>query len=75
MNKNLIGTKCRRGFTIISRESMTGFYLGTVDEIGLPNCRCSKYFESKEELESSAIRERDCIENDYCNGGQGCFVA
>lgn len=68
--------KCIKGFEVEVMKSPAGFYLGTKDKEGFPNCRISGYCQSKE-LAPYLIpnRQTNCIENEYCNGGRGCFDA
>ena len=68
--------KCKKGFEIIACRSAAGYYLGTVDEIGCPNCRISTaYAKTAEEAERLPMdRQTNCIENEFCNGGKGCFI-
>lgn len=68
--------KCRRGYEIMPLKSAAGYYLGTVDGKGFPNCRISR---SYAETKSGAYllpmdRQVGCIENEHCNGGKGCFL-
>ena len=67
--------QCKKGFEIQPMHSPMGYYMGTVDERGLPNCRVStRYAKTHEEaLKLSLDRQSGCIENEFCNGGKGCF--
>ena len=66
--------KCKKGFDIQVWSSAVGYYLGTKDENGMPNCRISDYAETKDQAEKMEMtRQFNCIENEYCNGGSGCF--
>ena len=67
--------KCKKGYEIKACSSAAGYYLGTIDEDGFPNCRISTaYAKTKEDAEKLPMdRQRFCIENEYCNGGTGCF--
>ena len=72
---NCVGKKCKRGHEIRVLKSNAGYYVGTLDEDGCPNCRLSQYYgQTKDDPIMS--EERDCIENQYCNGGQinGCTI-
>lgn len=73
MLKNIVGIKCSGGAIIKVMKSNAGFYLGTTDEFGCPNCRITGYNNSEEGLLESSFEERDCPENSYCNNGCGCF--
>lgn len=68
--------KCIKGFEVEVMKSPAGYYLGTKDKEGFPNCRISGYCQSKE-LAPYLIpnRQTNCIENEYCNDGKGCFDA
>lgn len=67
----LVGSKCKQGATLTIMKSNAGYYIGTEDECGLPNCRMSGYAKNKEELKDVLLR--DCVENNYCNEGKGCI--
>ena len=66
--------KCIKGYEVKVMKSPAGYYLGTCDEDGFPNCRISSYCHT-EEIASYLIpnRQTGCIENEYCNKGRGCF--
>lgn len=66
---------CKKGYEVKPLKSGAGWYLGTLDEEGFPNCRISReYAETKEDAEYLlADRQSGCMENEYCNGGRGCF--
>lgn len=78
--------KCKRGLAVEVLESGAGFYLGTKMELegGLiePNCRISSYWKYKTEAQEylkqfenkKVFTDRNCIENNFCNGGTGCFI-
>lgn len=67
--------KCKKGFEVQPMRSPIGYYMGTIDDDGFPNCRISAaYAKTREEaLKLPLDRQCGCIENDYCNGGKGCF--
>ena len=68
--------KCRKGYEVKPLRSGNGWYLGTVDEEGFPNCRVSKNY-AETEFKASLLpmdRQVGCIENEFCNGGKGCFL-
>lgn len=67
--------KCRRGYEIKPLKSGAGWYLGTLDEDGFPNCRISvDYAKSEEEaLKLSQFRDY-AMEVQFCNKGLGCIV-
>lgn len=70
-----VGRKCTRGYEIRVMKSAAGYYLGTVDECGFPNCRVSSSYAKTEEMaEKQLIPDRVCEENMFCNGFCGCFA-
>lgn len=74
MASKYIGMKCRKGYEIQALRSAAGYYLGTVDEDGCPNCRASNgYAKTRELAEKNLIPDRVCEENMFCNGYKGCF--
>ena len=73
LNKNVIGTKCIRGNVVELMRSNAGYYLGTTDEIGCPNCRITGYGADREGFLESSFEERNCIGNKYCNKGCRCL--
>ncbi len=65
--------KCSKGYELQALRSNM-IYIGTLDEDGLPNCRCSvEYYktmeEAQKEIYNQTFKFRDCPENFYCNGG------
>ena len=65
---------CRRGYEIQVLRSGAGYYLGTVDEEGFPNCRISSGYAKTRELAENLLPDRVCMENTFCNGGEGCYI-
>lgn len=66
--------KCIKGYEVKPLKSAAGYYLGTVDEEGFPNCRVSqKYARTKKAAESLSPNRQHVEENLFCNGGCGCF--
>lgn len=67
--------KCKKGYDVIPMKSAMGWYLGTRDEKGFPNCRISNEYSKTEEEAYSLLMDRqtNCMENEFCNGGKGCF--
>ena len=65
----------KKGFQIQPMPSHMGYYMGTVDEQGFPNCRVSsRYAKTQEEALTLPLdRQSGCIENEFCNNGSGCF--
>lgn len=70
--------KCKKGYEVKPMKSAAGWYWGTTDNEGFPNCRIStKYAETEEECRLQLLKDRqtNCMENEFCNGGRGCFDA
>lgn len=67
--------KCKKGYDVKPLKSAAGWYVGTLDHEGFPNCRISTgYAESEEAAVMLPLdRQIECIENEFCNGGRGCF--
>ena len=67
--------RCKKGYEIQALKSGCGWYLGTLDEDGFPNCRCSsEYTKTKEQAEKYLVADRVCEENLFCNGYTGCGI-
>ena len=74
--------KCVNGLDIRVLKSGAGWYIGTLDEDGCPNCRISvDYYPTKEsaqkDLDNRCFAFRLCGENRWCanrNGNLSCFV-
>lgn len=73
MMEYYIGKKCKMGHEIKILKSNAGYYIGTYDEDGLPNCRISNGY-SKEKENTKNLSERFCAENRYCNKNLGCLI-
>ena len=69
-----VGYYCQKGHMISVLRSAAGYYIGTADEDG-PYCRLSGYGKSPNDPVLNV--ERECIENQWCNGGSlsGCKVS
>ena len=67
--------KCRKGFEIKPMKSAAGWYMGTKNLEGYPNCRISRNYADTEAeaLKLPLDRQTGCIENEFCNNGKGCF--
>lgn len=66
---------CKKGYEIQVLMSGAGYYIGTMDNTYGPNCRISGYFPTREAAEKASktrFEKRQCMENDYCSGGN-CF--
>ena len=68
--------KCKKGLEIQVLKSAAGYYIGTLTEEGEPNCRIStQYAKSAHDAAHYLLldRQTNCMENEFCNGGKGCF--
>lgn len=67
--------KCKKGYEVKPMKSPAGWYMGTVDENGCPNCRISRQYAKTEELAEKLPldRQTNCMENDFCNSNGNCF--
>ena len=64
---------CRRGYEIKPMKSAAGWYLGTRDKDGFPNCRLSDYARTEEEAYELPLIRQFAEENSYCNSLKGCL--
>lgn len=68
-----IRMKCRKGYEIKPCKSAAGWYMGTQDEMGRPNCRLStRYAQTAEEAEKLPLDRDYAMEVSFCNDGLGC---
>ncbi|MBO7713749.1 MAG: hypothetical protein J6S85_09285 [Methanobrevibacter sp.] len=59
--------KCVKGYEIRALKSAAGWYMGTTDDEGFPNCRISsQYAKTKEEAEKLLLDRQDASENQFC---------
>ena len=66
---------CKKGYQVKPLRSNAGCYMGTLDKQYCPNCRITGYARNEEEAKQLPYtREYRCIENEYCNGGNGCGI-
>lgn len=67
--------KCYRGYEVQPLKTPSGlWYMGTVNEEGLPNCRISTgYAKTKEAAKELPLDRQDVMENVFCNGYGHCF--
>ena len=67
--------KCKKGYEVRKLKSAAGWYIGTLSEEGYPNCRISTSYAKDEQSAEYLVCDRqvNCIENQWCNGGKGCF--
>lgn len=72
--------KCINGIEVKVLNSAAGYYIGTVDEDGFPNCRISSlYYPSQEDalrtFKSGVYPVRSNAEETlFCNSGRGCQI-
>lgn len=65
--------KCRRGYVIQPLKSAAGYYIGTLDEDGCPNCRLSTGY-AKTDVDALYLPLDRCAEEiTFCNEGRGCL--
>lgn len=70
--------KCARGHLVQALSSAAGWYVGTVDKDGFPYCRISEGYykackDAEDAIKNGTYIQRTCMENQFCNGGRGCF--
>lgn len=67
--------KCKKGYEVKPLRCGAGWYVGTLDNEGYPNCRITTEYAASEELAKLLILDRQigCMENEFCNYGKGCF--
>lgn len=71
-----VGSICRKGCRIEALHSGAGYFLGTIDKDGMPNCRLSSgyYGDADSAIKSKDFNRQFATENDHCNGGAGCMA-
>lgn len=66
---------CKEGYEVRPQRSAAGWYMGTVDEEGCPNCRLtSEYSKEKEAAYHLRLDRQNAMENQYCNGCGNCGI-
>lgn len=66
--------KCIKGYEVEPQRSAAGYYMGTVDKDGFPNCRLSSsYGKTAEEAKNLVLDRQTADENVFCNGCGRCF--
>ncbi len=66
--------KCRKGFKVQPCRSAAGYYMGTLDEFGFPNCRLTtQYAKTEKEAEKLVLDRQGASENRFCNECGRCF--
>lgn len=65
--------KCKKGYEIKVFKSPAGYYLGTRDEEGFPNCRVSGYFKEEPKINICNLTRMDAMENQFCHGYTSCL--
>lgn len=67
--------KCVKGYEVEPQRSAAGYYMGTVDEEGLPNCRISsRYAKTREDAKKLPLDRQGAEENRFCNGCGNCGI-
>lgn len=67
--------KCSKGYDVIPMRSAAGYYMGTVDEEGCPNCRITtSYAKTKELAQTLPLDRQAAPENIFCNSCGSCFA-
>lgn len=65
---------CKKGYDVRVLSSRAGWYVGTLDEEGMPKCRISGYSDKFMAVEEFALtRMNNCMENEWCNETGNCF--
>ena len=66
--------KCIKGYEVEPQRSAAGYYMGTVDEEGFPNCRLtSAYAKTADSAKKLILDRQGSMENAFCNGCGFCF--
>ena len=66
---------CKKGYEVRPQHSAAGWYLGTVDEYGCPNCRLTTaYVKTAEEAKGLRMDRQAVRENRFCNGCGSCEI-
>jgi len=66
--------KCRKGLEIKPCKSAAGWYMGTLDVDGCPNCRLSTgYAKTEEEAWNLPLDRGYAVEIKWCAGEFGCL--
>ena len=67
--------KCIKGYEVEPQRSTAGYFMGTVDEEQMLNCRLTTQYAKTREGALKLPIDRECAtENVFCNGGCGqCF--
>jgi len=68
---------CSQGHTV-EVLSANGYYIGTLDEYGMPMCKLSvEYYKTIEDaqkaLDEKSFTRRNGAEIDFCSQGKPCF--
>lgn len=67
--------KCVNGFEVEPQRSYCGYYMGTVDSKGFPNCRLSsEYAKTADDARKLPLDRQGADENVFCNGCGRCFM-
>lgn len=65
--------KCKKGHIVQPLKSCAGYYLGSMED-GEPYCRISSNYVNtiSDAHKLNTNRQYCCMENEWCNGGNGC---
>ena len=70
--------KCVKGYEVQPLRSAAGYYMGTLDDEGFPNCRLSSGYAKTAEKAKELPLDRQggymAPENEFCNGCGRCFA-
>lgn len=66
--------KCKKGYEIQCMKSPAGYYLGTRDDEGFPNCRISGYFNKEVPVNIAYMDRMDAMENQFCHDYSNCIT-
>lgn len=78
--KKAMKNKCKQDFEVQVLQSASGYYIGTLDEEGFPNCRLSvEYYKTRESaqyaFDNRTFMERESEEILFCNGSiRKCLI-
>lgn len=66
--------KCIKGYEVEPQRSGAGYYMGTVNEEQMPNCRLTtQYAKKREDAKNLPLDRQHATENAFCNGCGKCF--
>lgn len=66
-------TVCKKGYEVRPQKSAAGYYMGTVDGDGCPNCRLTtQYSKDKNGAYQLPLDRQAATENRFCNRTGKC---